>query len=212
MLSMPTLGYAVAVASSPATRPYHHGNLRAALLARAVEVVDERGAADLSLRELARDVGVSHAAPRRHFADRQALLDALAVEGFDRLGEDLRAAVDRAGPAFDARLEELARAYLAFATRHAALLELMWAAKRRHESDALHAAANHSLATMLDVIADAQASGELAPGDRERVAIPIFATLQGLTAMANGGMLDAEQVDEALTVAIEQLLDGLRPR
>ena len=200
------------MASSPATRPYHHGNLRAALLARAVEVVDERGAADLSLRELARDVGVSHAAPRRHFADRQALLDALAVEGFDRLGEDLRAAVDRAGPAFDARLEELARAYLAFATRHAALLELMWAAKRRHESDALHAAANHSLATMLDVIADAQASGELAPGDRERVAIPIFATLQGLTAMANGGMLDAEQVDEALTVAIEQLLDGLRPR
>ena len=200
------------MASSPATRPYHHGNLRAALLARAVEVVDERGAADLSLRELARDVGVSHAAPRRHFADRQALLDALAVEGFDRLGEDLRAAVDRAGPAFDARLEELARAYLAFATHHAALLELMWAAKRRQESDALHAAANHSLATMLDVIADAQASGELAPGDRERVAIPIFATLQGLTAMANGGMLDAEQVDEALTVAIEQLLDGLRPR
>ena len=200
------------MASSPATRPYHHGNLRAALLARAVEVVDERGAADLSLRELARDVGVSHAAPRRHFADRQALLDALAVEGFDRLGEDLRAAVDRAGSAFDARLEELARAYLAFATHHAALLELMWAAKRRQESDALHAAANHSLATMLDVIADAQASGELAPGDRERVAIPIFATLQGLTAMANGGMLDSEQVDEALTVAIEQLLDGLRPR
>ena len=200
------------MASSPATRPYHHGNLRAALLARAVEVVDERGAADLSLRELARDVGVSHAAPRRHFADRQALLDALAVEGFDRLGEDLRAAVDRAGTAFDARLEELARAYLGFATHHAALLELMWAAKRRQESDALHAAANHSLATMLDVIADAQASGELAPGDRERVAVPIFATLQGLTAMANGGMLDAEQVDEALTVAIEQLLDGLRPR
>ena len=200
------------MASSRATRPYHHGNLRAALLARAVEVVDERGAADLSLRELARDVGVSHAAPRRHFTDRQALLDSLAVEGFDRLGADLRAAVDRAGAAFDARLEELARAYLAFATHHAALLELMWAAKRRHESDALHDAANHALATMLDVIADAQASGELAPGERKRVAIPIFATLQGLTAMANGGMLDARQVDEALTLAIEQLLDGLRPR
>ena len=132
--------------------------------------------------------------------------------GFDGVGVYVRAAVDRAGSAFDARLEQLARAYLAFATHHAALLELMWAAKRRHESDALHAAANHSLATMLGVIADAQASGELAPGDRERVAIPIFATLQGLTAMANGGMLDAEQVGEALTVAIEQLLDGLRPR
>jgi AcrR family transcriptional regulator len=200
------------VATSPAARPYHHGNLRAALLARAVEVVDERGAADLSLRSLARDVGVSHAAPRRHFADRQALLDALAVEGFDRLGEDLRAAVARAGGAFDARLSELARAYLAFAVQHAALLELMWAAKRRHESDALDEAANRSLVTLLDVIGDAQGAGELAPGDRERVAIPIFATLQGLTAMANGGMLDAAQVDGALTVAIEQLLDGLRPR
>lgn len=200
------------MSSSSATRPYHHGNLRAALLARAVEVVDERGAADLSLRELARDVGVSHAAPRRHFADRQALLDALAVEGFERLGEDLRAAVARAGAAFDARLEGLARAYLAFATHHAALLELMFATKRRHETDELHEAATRSLVTLLDVIGEAQASGELAPGDSERVAVPIFATLQGLTAMANGGMLDAAQLDDAMTVAIGQLLDGLRPR
>jgi AcrR family transcriptional regulator len=195
-----------------ATRPYHHGNLRAALLERAVRVIDERGVRDLSLRELARDVGVSHAAPRRHFADRQALLDALAIEGFDRLGDDLRTAVERAGDAFDARLQALARSYLAFATNHAALLELMFATKQRHESAALNAAASRSLVTLLDVIGEAQATGELVPGDRTRVATPIFATLQGLTAMVNGGMLDAGQLDEAVTVAIEQLLHGLRPR
>jgi AcrR family transcriptional regulator len=195
-----------------ATRPYHHGNLREALLERAVVVIDERGAQDLSLRELARDVGVSHAAPRRHFADRQALLDALAVEGFDRLGADLRAAVERAGPAFAARLDALARTYIAFATDHAALLELMFATKRRHETERLHDAANRSFGTLLDVIADGQAAGELLPGDRERVAVPIFASLQGLTAMVNGGMLDAAQLDEAVTLAIEQLLHGLRPR
>jgi AcrR family transcriptional regulator len=195
----------------PATRPYHHGNLREALLERAVVVIDERGAQDLSLRELARDVGVSHAAPRRHFADRQALLDALAVEGFDRLGADLRAAVERAGPAFAARLEALAHAYVAFATDHAALLELMFATKRRHETAGLQEAANRPLRTLLDVIADGQAAGEIVGGDPERVAVPIFASLQGLTAMVNGGMLDAAHLDEAVTLAIEQLLHGLRP-
>ena len=195
-----------------ATRPYHHGNLRSALLARAIDVMDERGVQDLSLREIARDVGVSHAAPRRHFADRQALLDALALEGFERLGSELRGAVAQAGDAFPPRLDALARCYVAFATEHAALLELMFATKRRHDYDALHEAANRSLSILLEVIADAQAAGELVPGDRERVAIPIFAALQGLTAMVNGGMLDAAQLDDAVTAAIGQLLDGLRPR
>ena len=63
-----------------ATRTYHHGNLRSVLLARAEEALN--AGEDLSLRELARRAGVSHAAPRRHFADKQALLDALAEDGF----------------------------------------------------------------------------------------------------------------------------------
>src|ERR1700686_4544319 len=85
-------------------RPYHHGNLRAALLEQAERTVRERGVQDLSLRELARAVGVSHGAPRRHFPDRQALLDALAEAGFARLGAELRDAVDGAGDDFQARL------------------------------------------------------------------------------------------------------------
>jgi AcrR family transcriptional regulator len=200
------------VTTSTATRPYHHGNLRAELLARAIEVVDERGVGELSLRELARDVGVSHAAPRRHFADRQALLDALALEGFERLGDDLRAALAGAGASFDARLEALARAYLAFATAHGALVELMFATKHQQGSPELVAAANRSLGTLLDTIVAAQAAGELVRGDPEQVGVPIFATLQGLTAMVNGGMLGPEQLDAAVSVAIDQLLHGLRPR
>ena len=83
--------YPPRVAVTP--RPYHHGNLRAALLASAERTLDEGGVGELSLRELARQVGVSHAAPRRHFADKQALLDALAEDGFERLGEALRDAL-----------------------------------------------------------------------------------------------------------------------
>jgi len=86
-------------------RPYHHGNLRRALLAAAERTVRDRGVQDLSLRELAREIGVSHGAPRRHFPDRQALLDALAQTGFERLGAELRGAADGAGDEFQARLE-----------------------------------------------------------------------------------------------------------
>src|ERR1700748_988092 len=90
------------------TRPYHHGNLRAALLAQAEQPVRDRGLQALSLRELAREAGVSHAAPRRHFPDRQALLDALAQDGFDRLGRELSAALDQ-GEGFDAQLAAVGR-------------------------------------------------------------------------------------------------------
>ena len=72
-------------------RTYHHGNLREALLTAAESALASGG--DLSLRALARQVGVSHAAPRRHFSDKQALLDALAEDGFVRLGTVLREAV-----------------------------------------------------------------------------------------------------------------------
>src|SRR5580698_10216778 len=110
-------------------RPYHHGNLRTALLAQAALIVRERGAQELSLRELARTVGVSHGAPRRHFPDRQALLEALAEAGFERLGDELGEARAGAGEDFRSRLQATAAAYVRFATRDAALLELMFAGK-----------------------------------------------------------------------------------
>ena len=112
-------------------RPYHHGNLRSELLSCAERALAEGGLAQLSLRDLARQVGVSHAAPRRHFADKQALLDALAQDGFERLVRELREAMEAAGGSFDARLAALARSYVRFATRHAALLELMFTGKHR---------------------------------------------------------------------------------
>src|ERR1700729_2560625 len=103
-------------------RPYHHGNPRTALPAQAGRHVREHGAQALSLRELAREVGVSHGAPRRHFPDRQALLDALAEDGFARLGRELREAVAGAGEEFEPRLRAIAAAYIRFATEDAALL------------------------------------------------------------------------------------------
>src|SRR6202167_6716983 len=98
-------------------QPYPHGNLRTALLEQAERTLQEEGIDALSLRELARSAGVSHGAPRRHFSDRQALLDALAERGYARLGAELRAALDAAAPSLEARVTALARAYAGFVTR-----------------------------------------------------------------------------------------------
>jgi len=191
-------------------RPYHHGNLRAALLESAEQTLNEGG--ELSLRELARQVGVSHAAPRRHFPDKQALLEALAQDGFERLGRELREAMDAAGPGFEARLLGFSRAYVRFATRHAALLELMFAAKHRPGAEGLREAADRAFAAPLALIAEGQATGEVVPGDPGRVAMVAWAALQGLAAMINGEMLDAGALDEIVSEAAERLVLGLRPR
>ncbi len=191
-------------------RPYHHGQLRTALLAQAERTVRERGVQDLSLRELARDVGVSHGAPRRHFPDRQALLDALAEAGFARLGAELRSAVDGAGEGFQARLRATAAAYVRFATRDAALLELMFAGKHREQSGALHEAADRAFSVMLELIEQGQADGILEPGQPERVGLVLFATIQGIAALLTAGMVDAVQLDELVTDSIAHFLRGSR--
>jgi AcrR family transcriptional regulator len=192
-----------------AQRPYHHGNLRTALLEQAEKTVRERGAQALSLRELAREIGVSHGAPRRHFADRQALLDALAEAGFERLGAELRAAVDGAGAEFTARLRAIAAAYVRFAIDDAALLELMFAGKHREETG-LEAAADRAFSVMLELILQGQAEGALEAGDPQRVGLVLFSTVQGIATLVGGGMLRAEQLDGVLEDAIDLFLRGSR--
>src|SRR5690349_16441790 len=89
---------------------YHHGDLKAVILAQAAMLVAERGADGVSLRELARAAGVSHAAPAHHFTDRRGLFTALATEGFELLA----AALTDARPQF----VDAAKAYVRFALDH----------------------------------------------------------------------------------------------
>jgi AcrR family transcriptional regulator len=193
-----------------AARTYHHGNLRSALLESAERTLARRGVAELSLRELAREVGVSHAAPRRHFADKQALLDALAEDGFERLGRELEAAMGGAGASLREQLGAFALAYVRFATEHAELLELMFAGK--HRSDSLREAANRAFAGPLALFVTAQASGQVVAGDPERVGIVALATLHGLAALANNGMLGDAALDDVVAEAVDGVILGLRPR
>src|SRR4051812_42026793 len=95
-------------------RNYHHGNLREALVEAGLRLLDRRSADDLGLREVARDVGVSATAVYRHFPDKQALLDALAEAGLERLGAAQAEAAAKAAGGWDA-FNETGRAYVRFA-------------------------------------------------------------------------------------------------
>src|SRR2546423_1968360 len=111
-------------------RPYHHGNLREALIEAALSLVEERGSPEFTLREGARGVGVTHAAPQRHFEDRAALVAAVAEQGF----HGLRAHVERVAvtshrrdPA--ERLHALGVAYVQFAVANPAHFRVMFSAE-----------------------------------------------------------------------------------
>jgi AcrR family transcriptional regulator len=194
--------------------PYHHGSLQASLLEEAERALAERGAGNLSLRELARAAGVSHSAPRRHFSTRQALLDALAVTGFQRLGRQLDAAIQPADGAFAGRLTAFALAYVRFATRHQALLDLMFTCLHRPgASHEVRDANDQAFAATIELIARARAQGDIVGGDPGQIDTAILATVQGLAAIAGGPMLTGPKpVDAVVCDTIAILINGLRPR
>ena len=111
-------------------RPYHHGDLPRALLAAAVQAIAEAGPAAVSLRDLARRTGVSHAAPAHHFGDKAGLLTAVATDGFQRLAATLGEAYQASGSFL-----EVGVAYVRFAVTHRAHFEVMFRPELYHTDD-----------------------------------------------------------------------------
>lgn len=111
-------------------RPYHHGDLRPAVLAAAENIVEHEGVDALTLRAVARAVGVSHTAPKNHFGDLQGLLSELAALGYCRYGEALAGAMDAAGSDPRTRMKAMGRAYVGFARAHPGMFLLMFRGER----------------------------------------------------------------------------------
>jgi AcrR family transcriptional regulator len=129
---------------SPKQRPYHHGDLRPALLAAAIETIEATGAAAMSMREVARRAGVSHTAATYHFGDRAGLLAAVAADGYQLLADALRAASqDRQG------FLEMGVAYVRFAIAHPAHFEVMYQPGLYEPTDPGVQAGKHETAALL---------------------------------------------------------------
>lgn len=173
---------------------YHHGNLRRALLDEALAVIAEKGVEGLSLREVANRVGVSHAAPYHHFADKAALLRALAREGMGLMDEAMAAAEDAAGDDPKARLLGIGMAYVTFAVEHPDY----YAAFNAPEVNDLGAQAaagqpaeeqGGTWERLLNGILACQTAGELPQGDPIVLAIYLWSLVHGLAELWRTGPL-----------------------
>src|SRR5512145_1707822 len=169
------------VARKPAGR-YHHGELRQALLDAAAAVVEREGVGALSLRELARRLGVSHAAPAHHFADRNSLLVEIARDGYQRFGAALAEAAADVRDPFD-RLYAVGRAYVQFALDHPGRFRVMFGRELAEPDRAripVGPASGAAWQVLLDAVRDALAVARPdARPDADGVAFGCWAAVHG---------------------------------
>lgn len=168
--------------AAPAPKRYHHGDLRNALIRAGQALLAEEGAAGLDLRKVARAAGVSHAAPYRHFADKQALLAAIAEEGFHQLTAGMDAALAQAPGNAGDQLERLARAYVQFALDQPAHMREMFSGLtvERAAYPQLYAAAKQAFRRVVQVVERGQARGEIGPGDPANLSMVAWTQIHGI--------------------------------
>lgn len=174
---------------------YHHGDLRAALMAAAVEVLATSGPSGLRLRDLARRVGVSHAAPAHHFGDLTGLLTAVAAEGHRLMAGAMAEAAARPGGGF----LEVGVAYVTFAVTHPGHFAVMHRPDLIRTDDPELVEARRASARHLTEGARRVAS---ALGvDETTVAVAAWATVHGLAELILSGVLPAGVVDDPAALA-----------
>jgi AcrR family transcriptional regulator len=163
---------------------YHHGGLHAACVRAAIELLEEGGETALSLRAVARRVGVSPAAPYRHYADREALVSAVAAVGYRELAEQLAAA--HPSPSTPEQLAGVAIAYVQFALERPALFRIMFGEPCDRDNDERVAATAAVSLYLREIVARA-----FPDADAESMATAIWALVHGLAFLYLDGKLDA---------------------
>jgi AcrR family transcriptional regulator len=172
-------------------RPYHHGNLRREILDAALAAIVEHGAVALSLRELARRAGVSHAAPAHHFGDKAGLLTAVAIEGYELLGVALEDAQSTGG------FLDVGLAYIDFAITHPAHFEVMYRPDLLHDTDPDLIAARREPARLLY----GPAGGAFPERDAKRVGIAGWSFAHGFASLWLAGNLQQQLGDDPMRAA-----------
>src|SRR5215469_16204891 len=170
-------------------KPYHHGNLREALLEAAIRLIAEVGPTAFTLREVARRAGVSHNAPYRHFHDRDDLMAAVAAQGF---GELTRAMIEAAAGKSDAleRLKCAGLGYVTFALRRPEHFTVMFdAPTAEHKHPEAAAAAEEAFSTLLGFVKSCQEGGQLTAGDLSETALLAWTMVHGIAKLAITGRL-----------------------
>jgi AcrR family transcriptional regulator len=195
---------------------YHHGDLRRALLEATLELVAQKGGRGFSLNEAARLAGVSSAAPYRHFADKQALLDELAAESFAALRAALEAAADQVAPTVG-RADEvvaLVRAYVRFALASPARYEVMFGAGRLRDGGATSEQGRAAFGVLEAAMERGISEGAFVAGSAGELAASVWALVHGVCELALDGVFapvagTGESAEETALRSMRALLVGL---
>ena len=194
---------------------YHHGDLRAALLAEAASMIAEGGTASVTMRAIGRRLGVSRAAAYRHFADRTALLIAVAAAGFDRLKSRLRT-IDAGTPRSSVeQFRRMGEEYVRFALENPAHYRLMYGkeALTREDVPELQQAAIGLFEQLVSVIQAHQRSGGIKRQDPRAQAYVAWAAVHGLASLwIEGQILATDDIEGLIRQTTATVVEGMRVR
>ena len=200
-----------AVKTRKPRRPYHHGNLRRGLLDEALATIRDEGVDRLTLREIGSRLGVSRSALYRHFADKRALLAAVATDGFRTLRQHLVAAWAEGGHN-RAAFEAMGIAYVRFAVGNSSHYRVMFGGSIDPKvcGPELAAEAAGAFQALVDPLSSLQRAGIVRADDTLTVARYVWAVVHGVSMLAiNGQLPDAASVDGLTQYTSGRLLTGI---
>jgi AcrR family transcriptional regulator len=191
------------IVTRPRKRPYHHGDLRTALIRAALLLVEQHGVKGLALSDAARKVGVSVAAPYRHFKDKEALLAEIAAEGFV-LFRDAQARAAQSHPTDKVeRLVEMGVAYVNFALEHRSYFEVMWESGISKEKYPQVGQVAREAYLLLEKAATDLLPGE--PAERQQALVATaWSVVHGYASLAIEGEFNQDRLRPSLHLLVDQ--------
>ena len=178
---------------------YHHGDLKNALIRAGVEILASEGLGSLSLRKVAKQAGVSHAAPYAHFADKQALIAAISTEGFKELYTQIGSVFEAHRSDPETLLIETAWAYVQFALNEHDLFKLMFSSaleKEKEYADFVKIS-QENFTQLVKIVEICQGTGYLKSGASDLVAVSIWSTVHGFTSLLLEGQISHTVLEKA---------------
>jgi AcrR family transcriptional regulator len=192
---------------------YHHGNLRRAMVRAAIQLIERRGEASFTIRELAKSVGVSHAAAYRHFRSKRELLAQIAEEGFHGLQGSFEEVLEQnVGRSSRARIKALGSAYLQYALEHPGHFRAMFHIELQSQGDlpSLKEAAARAFDTLLRAVTEGVGRRELVRRPARALAVVAWSAVHGASLLLLERQFDPPpRPDELIELLLERLDAGL---
>jgi AcrR family transcriptional regulator len=184
---------------------YHHGDLKNALIQAGVEILAEEGIGGLSLRKVAKQAGVSHAAPYSHYADKQALIAAISTEGFKQLYSQIESVLEKHQGNPETLLIETAWAYVQFALNAPDRFKLMFSSMLEKEKEYAEFVeiSQENFLQLVHIVEICQKAGILKSGASDVAAVSIWSTVHGFTSLLLEGQISHTVLEK---VSLKDLL------